>query len=249
MKLLARKIFIVAPLVAVFIMAGVVGLPNITHAAPPVITDFYAISPSDLTNNIESGDSVTFQLKASDADSVIDTVNFRSGDGTGITKRGNLTVPTFTYTYRNTTNAVKNFTPSVSVTDSDGETVDSIKNYSKFNLIVKVNPAKVAAPGDTIPPQSNYTVKNPPQKIPVGNLADVQALISQIIGIMQAILFSVAGIFVVLAGYYYLTAQGDPEKTTNARNMITYAAIAIGIGILATILKNVVVSFLGAGQT
>jgi len=82
--------------------------------------------------------------------------------------------------------------------------------------------------------------------IDVTNIADVQALVTQIVGVMQTILFAIAGVFVVIAGYQYLTAQGDPEKTVNARNMLIYAIIAVGIGILATIISTLVLNFLKA---
>jgi len=92
-----------------------------------------------------------------------------------------------------------------------------------------------------------FVVTARPKTIAVTSLADTEALVSQIVGVMQTILFAVAAIFVVIAGYQYLTAQGDPEKTANARNVLIYAIIAVGIGILATILKALVLNFLKAG--
>jgi hypothetical protein len=87
-----------------------------------------------------------------------------------------------------------------------------------------------------------------PSKTLVGvdEIGGVEGVIGQILGIMQTILFAIAGVFVVVAGYQYLTAQGDPEKTANARNMILYAVIAIGIGLLATFLSTLVQSLLNA---
>jgi len=100
----------------------------------------------------------------------------------------------------------------------------------------------IAAPGLA----DAFTATITGQTIDVTNITDVQNLVTQIVGVMQTILFAIAGVFVVIAGYSYLTAQGDPEKTVNARNMLIYAIIAIGIGLLATIISILVLNFLQA---
>lgn len=47
------------------------------------------------------------------------------------------------------------------------------------------------------------------------------------------ILLLFAAIMIILAGYTFLTAAGDPEKTTKARNYVLYALIGIVVGFLA----------------
>jgi len=101
------------------------------------------------------------------------------------------------------------------------------------------------SPGLTAAEQAAQNVAS--VTVDVTNITGVKNIITQVVGVMQTILFAVAAIFVVIAGYQYLTAQGDPEKTANARNVLIYAIIAVGIGILATILKTLVISFLRAG--
>jgi len=81
-------------------------------------------------------------------------------------------------------------------------------------------------------------------EVKIEKIEDVNSLITQVLGVLQFILFAIAGIFIVIAGYSYLTAQGDADKTANARNMIMYAIIAVGIGLLATFLSVLVQNLL-----
>jgi hypothetical protein len=50
----------------------------------------------------------------------------------------------------------------------------------------------------------------------------------------------------MVAAFKYLTASGDPEKVKGAGNTLLYAAIAIGVALLARAVPLVVSSFLGA---
>jgi uncharacterized membrane protein len=56
-----------------------------------------------------------------------------------------------------------------------------------------------------------------------------------------------AVIFVIIAAFKYLTASGDPEKVKSAGSTLLYAAIAIGVALLARAVPLVVGSFLSAG--
>ncbi len=47
------------------------------------------------------------------------------------------------------------------------------------------------------------------------------------------IVIAIAIIFFVLAGFYFITAQGDPAKVGKAREMITYAIVGVVVAILA----------------
>ncbi len=62
------------------------------------------------------------------------------------------------------------------------------------------------------------------------------------IGFLWAFYFLVvlAIIFVIVAAFKYLTAAGDPEKVKSAGATLLYAAIAIGVGLLARALPLVV---------
>jgi TRAP-type C4-dicarboxylate transport system permease small subunit len=55
------------------------------------------------------------------------------------------------------------------------------------------------------------------------------------------IVFSV--IMVLIAGFRYLTANGDPEKVSKATKTITYAAIAIVVALIAKGFPTLIGSF------
>ncbi len=60
-------------------------------------------------------------------------------------------------------------------------------------------------------------------------------------------LIVVAVIMVVVAAFKYLTAGGDPEKVKSAGATLMYAAVAIGVALLAKAVPLIVGNFLGAG--
>lgn len=62
---------------------------------------------------------------------------------------------------------------------------------------------------------------------------DVMAALNRIVDWLFAILIAVAAIAIVIAGYYFVTAAGNPEQITKARNFILYALIGVMVGLLA----------------
>lgn len=69
-----------------------------------------------------------------------------------------------------------------------------------------------------------------PTEAPVVNV--FEALIS-IMNWLFAILLVTAAIFLIIAGYFFVTAQGEPDKVKTARNFVMYAAIGVLIAFLA----------------
>ena len=59
-------------------------------------------------------------------------------------------------------------------------------------------------------------------------------------------LIVLAVIFIIIAGFKYLTAAGDPEKVKSAGTMLIYTAVAIGVALLARAVPLIIGSFLGA---
>ncbi|MGB9681333.1 MAG: hypothetical protein ACPLXL_02205 [Minisyncoccia bacterium] len=55
-------------------------------------------------------------------------------------------------------------------------------------------------------------------------------------------------IFIIYAGFTYVTSGGDPGKTKKALQILIYALIGLAVAILAKALINLVSHFLGAGQ-
>ena len=100
--------------------------------------------------------------------------------------------------------------------------------------------------------------QNLPQPVPPSNVNVPQGNITSIQSVLQLLctvfawafyfLIVLAVIFVIVAAFKYLTAAGDPEKVKSAGAILLYAAIAIGVALLARAVPLVVGSFLGAGN-
>lgn len=73
----------------------------------------------------------------------------------------------------------------------------------------------------------------------------IEKIINKIIGWMQGIFFLIAVIFIIYAAFVYLTSAGNEEKIKKAKSIIIYAIVAIAVALLATAVKEFVVSFLG----
>jgi hypothetical protein len=53
-------------------------------------------------------------------------------------------------------------------------------------------------------------------------------------------LLILAGIFLVIAGYFFVTAGGNPENVNKARQMLINALIGVAVGVAAQGLKAVI---------
>lgn len=69
---------------------------------------------------------------------------------------------------------------------------------------------------------------------------DIPKIIFALIEILTTLLGVVAVVMVVWGGFQYITSQGEPEATKNARNTIVNALIGIGIAISATAVVNLI---------
>jgi hypothetical protein len=94
---------------------------------------------------------------------------------------------------------------------------------------------------------------NPPQQsnVPQGNITSLQAVLNTLCVVfswMFYFLVVLAVIFIIVAAFKYLTAGGEAEKVKSAGSTLLYAAVAVGIALLARAVPLIVASFLGAGQ-
>lgn len=62
---------------------------------------------------------------------------------------------------------------------------------------------------------------------------DVLKVLERIVDWLFSILLIIAAIAIVIAAYYFVTAAGDPEKTTKARNFVIYALIGVIVAFIA----------------
>ena len=75
--------------------------------------------------------------------------------------------------------------------------------------------------------------------------SDLTATIRNLTNALTFILFAVAIIFFLLAGFNYLTAAGSEEKVKTAHKQLIYGLVALAVGIVARGLIFIVVDVIG----
>lgn len=94
-----------------------------------------------------------------------------------------------------------------------------------------------------------YEGETPENGAPVDVITSGEELIQLIDNIgdwIFTILLSIAAIFLIVAGFMWVTAGGNPENVAKARQMLVNALIGLAIGLGAKGLIAVVTSLLGA---
>jgi hypothetical protein len=99
------------------------------------------------------------------------------------------------------------------------------------------------SPQATVPPQSqSFSLANP-----LRNIDSIPKLLATILNVIAVLAVPVVIFFIMLAGFHYVTAQGNPEKIKGASNALLYAIIGavliFGGMVIAQILQNLVDSF------
>lgn len=78
---------------------------------------------------------------------------------------------------------------------------------------------------------AQYGVQTAPT--PVYSIEHILRILNTVIDWIFSILLIVAVIYILLAAFAYLGSAGDPEKVQAAQNRLIYAAVAIGVGLIA----------------
>jgi hypothetical protein len=73
---------------------------------------------------------------------------------------------------------------------------------------------------------------------------DIFEVLTNIADFLFTALLIVAVIFILIAAFNFLTAQGDAEKVKSARNQILWAVVAIAIALISTGAASIIESFL-----
>lgn len=81
---------------------------------------------------------------------------------------------------------------------------------------------------------------------PVRSIEDILRILNTAINWIFTILLIVAVIYILLAAFAYLGSAGDPVKVQTAQNRLIYAAVAIGIGLIAKGVEFIVRNLIGA---
>ena len=76
----------------------------------------------------------------------------------------------------------------------------------------------------------------PPVQAPDVNVMQVLTLI---VHWLFAILLIVAVIFLIIGGFYFITARGDPDKVQQASMMVLWALVGVLVGVSVGVLVKV----------
>lgn len=71
-------------------------------------------------------------------------------------------------------------------------------------------------------------------------------LLCHIASEIGTVIASLGAIMIIVAGFFYLTSAGSPERIGVAKKALIYAIAGIAIGLAATIIVNVVKDVIGA---
>lgn len=90
-----------------------------------------------------------------------------------------------------------------------------------------------------------------PPAVPSTNITSISSIFSYlciIFGWAFWFLVVIAVIMVIVAAFRYIGAAGNPENVGKAGTTLLYAAVAIGVALLARAVPFIIGTFLGAGQ-
>jgi len=75
----------------------------------------------------------------------------------------------------------------------------------------------------------------------------LDSLLIELVNVLLIIAVPIVVFFIILAGFKYITAQGNPEKVKEAAQMLIYAIIGgvviLGSSAISVIIRNLVNSF------
>ncbi len=72
------------------------------------------------------------------------------------------------------------------------------------------------------------------------------AIITYVTNFVFTAVMLIAVLFIILAAFYFLTAGGNPDTITKARQMLIYALIGIAVALLAKGLPVLIETLLGS---
>ena len=88
-------------------------------------------------------------------------------------------------------------------------------------------------------------IEIPPDPPPVQSLSDLVTIMNKVGEYIFAIVFALAIIFILVSAFQFLTAAGNPERITSARQTLIYALVAVGIAAVAWGLPRLITTLLG----
>lgn len=80
--------------------------------------------------------------------------------------------------------------------------------------------------------------------VSIKSVEDILEIADTVVEWAFAFFFALAAFFILWAAYEYLTAGGAEAKLTSAKNKLVYAAVGIGIALVARSIVTVVQTFI-----
>lgn len=74
---------------------------------------------------------------------------------------------------------------------------------------------------------------------------EIMETLDSIVDWLFAILMIIAAAWLIIAGYYFVTAAGDPDRTKKARDFVLYALVGVLVGFMARGLVMLVARIVG----
>lgn len=90
----------------------------------------------------------------------------------------------------------------------------------------------------------NKAAQDLAQGSPISSPEKIFDILKSILKYLYTIFFILAVIFILIAAYNFLFAQGDPEKIKSARAQILWASVAIAIALISVGAAQIITSFL-----
>lgn len=82
---------------------------------------------------------------------------------------------------------------------------------------------------------------------PTGSIEDFLDLLDPILNLMWQIFIALAFIMILIAAFLFITANGDPGKLQSARQALIWAAVAVGVGLVAFSIPRIIAGLFGGG--
>ena len=78
---------------------------------------------------------------------------------------------------------------------------------------------------------------------------DFKTIVDTIVNFIIILAVAIAPIFIIYAGYLFMTSAGDPTKVKTAKNVIMYVVIGLAVLLLSKGLIMVLISVIGVDKT
>jgi hypothetical protein len=115
--------------------------------------------------------------------------------------------------------------------------------------ILRLTKGMIVPVGSALMPLIASAASSTTPAAPITTVQGIVNLMCTAFDYMFYALIALSIIVIVIAGFNYVTANGEAEKVSKANKMILYAAVGIAVALLAKGVPLIVASFLGASKT